>query len=84
MSAVVIPSTPTSSATTSGAPTEYNCSLRHLDGTVRVTVIALSVVIGLLAILLLWSCCAAAVPDKKKKVERTKMTVVKSFKSGVM
>jgi hypothetical protein len=61
-----------------GAPTEYNCSLRHLDGTVRVTVIALSVVIGLLAILLLWSCCA--VPNKKKKVERTKMTVVKSFK----
>jgi hypothetical protein len=68
MSTVVIPSTPTSSATTSGAPTEYNCSLHHLDGTVRVTVIALSVVIGILAILLLWSCCA--VPDKKKKVER--------------
>ena len=45
------------------------CQLRHLDGNVRVTIIAMSIAIGVLAFLLLWSCCCPNPCKKKKKLE---------------
>jgi hypothetical protein len=63
----------TANATIADGP---NCSLRHLDGHVRITVIALSVVVALLAILLLVTCAFNHVPEKKKKAKATKMKVM--------
>jgi hypothetical protein len=46
-----------------------------MDGKVKISFIALSVLVGVLVIALALSCIA--VPDKKKKVEKTKMTIVR-------
>lgn len=46
-----------------------------MDGKVKISFIALSVLVGLLVIALVLSCIA--VPDKKKKVEKTKMSIVR-------
>tara|TARA_R110002003_G_scaffold391_12_gene19486 strand:- start:5603 stop:5836 length:234 start_codon:yes stop_codon:yes gene_type:complete len=63
-----IAATAASTATASATPDDKKCSLRTMEGNVKITVIALAALVGVLSIALLLSCCKMPC-RKKRKVE---------------